>query len=188
MTAEIATQVPATLIAGDTWKWTRSLTDYPAGTWTLNYYFENSGATFSVTATASGTTHSVTITSATTATYRPGKYRWYARANNGSEYYTVANEFGWLEVLADPAAAGKFDRRSHAQKVLDAVEATIEGRATADQLAMSIAGRSISRTPITELLTLRDKYRWEVMAEQDAEALAAGLGSKKRIFIRMSRG
>ena len=188
MTAAIATQVPATLIAGDTWKWTRDLTDYPAGTWTLAYYFENSSATFTVTATASGTTHSVTVAAATTAPYRAGRYRWYARANSGAEYYTVANEFGWMDVLADPAAAGKFDRRSHARKVLDAVEATIEGRATSDQLAMSIAGRSISRTPITELITLRDKYRWEVMAEQDAEALAAGLGSKKRIFVRMSRG
>lgn len=178
--------VPAELIAGDLWSWVRSLSDYPATTWTLTYYFENAGKTFSVQATASGSDYAASIAAATTTAYQPGKYRWRARVTSGSESYTI--ESGWLTVKADPAAAGTYDTRSHARKVLEAIEATIEGRATNDQLSMSIAGRSISRTPMTELVDLRERYRLLVSDEDSAEDVAAGLGSKKRVFIRMSRG
>jgi hypothetical protein len=178
--------VPAELIAGDLWSWVRTLSDYPAPTWTLTYYFENSGRSFSVIATTSGTGFAASATAATTTSYAPGRYRWRARVTNGAEAYTV--ESGWLVVRANPAAAGTYDARSHVRKVLDAIEATIEGRASNDQLSMSIAGRSISRTPMTELVTLREKYLAFVADEENAEDVAAGLGSKKRVFVRMSRG
>jgi len=41
MAATIPSDEPARLRAGDTWKWTRTLGDYPAGTWTLKYRFKN---------------------------------------------------------------------------------------------------------------------------------------------------
>jgi hypothetical protein len=185
VTATVPDQVPAELIAGDTWAWTRTLSDYPAGTWTLVYYFENKDATFSATASASGTIHSVSIAAATTAGYASGRYRWRARASSGGNSYTV--ESGFADVVFDPAASGKRDVRSHARRVLEAIEATIEGRASNDQLAMTINGRSISRTPLAELLVARDKYKWEVAAEDSAERVAAGLGSKKRVFVRFGR-
>ena len=57
------------------------------------------------------------------------------------------------------------DLRSHAKKVLDAIEAVIENRATVDQSSFSIAGRSLSRMSIDELLTLKNRYKAEYLKE-----------------------
>jgi hypothetical protein len=49
---------------------------------------------------------------------------------------------------------------------LDALEATIEGRASSDQLAVTISGRSISRIPFEELVKQCDYFRNKVKAEE----------------------
>jgi hypothetical protein len=177
------TQVPAELVAGDLWTWSRDLTDtYPAGTWSGVWYFENAYKAFSVAATASGTVFSASVAAATTAALRPGAYRWLFVVTNGAARTTV--ESGRITLQADPAAAGNLDRRSHAQRVLDAIEAVIEGAATNDQQSMTIAGRSLQRRTLSELMDLRKTYRLEVQAEQSAADVAAGLGSKRRVFVR----
>jgi hypothetical protein len=175
--------VPKNLVAGDTWRWLRSFSDYPAPTWTVTYYFENSTKAFSVDATASGADHSVTIAAATSAQYPPGRYRWAARAASGGVAETIEGEFGWLEVAPNPAASGTRDHRSWARRTLDALEATLEGKATSDQLAMSINGRSISRIPLPELLEWRNKLRGEVRTEEGGND--AGLG--RNIKVRFGR-
>jgi hypothetical protein len=165
-------QVPSSLIAGDLWLWTRDLSDYPASTWTLTYYFENKDKAFSIAGTPVGATHSFSIAAATTAAYPAGRYLYRVRAVNGSTIYTI--EEGWVEVAPDPAAAGTRDTRTWARRVLEALEATIEGKASQDQLSMSINGRAISRLSPEELLTWRDSMRAEVRAEESA--LASGRG------------
>lgn len=174
------TDLAASLIAGDTWDWTKSDSNYPASVWSVTYQFENSTGAFSVTGTANGEDHSFSIDASTTATYRAGKYRWHARATSGATVKTFAA--GWLTVEADIAAAGNMDVRSWAQRTLDAVEATLEGRATRDQMSMSIAGRSMSRIPLAELMQLRDRLRAEVRIEEQGEK--AGLGRNIRVRLR----
>lgn len=174
-------ELAASLIAGDTWDWTHTDSNYPASVWSVTYHFENSAGSFSATGTPDGNEHAFSISAATTASYKAGKYRWHARATSGATVKTIAT--GWLTVKADIAAAGKTDVRSWAQRTLDAVEATLEGRATRDQTAMSIAGRSISRIPIAELIQLRDKLRAEVQIEEQGSK--AGLG--RNIRVRLSR-
>ena len=71
-------------------------------------------------------------------------------------------------------AADTSDPRTHARKVLDALEALIEGKASKDQQSYSIAGRSISRLSPGELLEWRDRYRVEVAAEARAEKIKNG--------------
>jgi hypothetical protein len=180
MTAAIPSSVPTELIAGDTWQWTRDLADYPAGTWTATVYFENKDGVFNVTASASGTTHSFTIAAATTTGYKPGRYGWRLRVTDGTTTTTVEN--GLTEVQIDPAKAGKADTRTWARRVLDAIEATLEGRASSDQLAMSINGRSISRTPFSELMDARDRFRNEVRAQESP----AGSGKGRDIKVRFT--
>lgn len=175
------TELATSLIAGDTWSWDLSDSDYPAPAWTVTYYFENRLGTFSVAGSASGSDHAITIAAATTTGYKAGKYRWRARATDGTTVTTIAS--GWLEVEVNPAAAGQADVRSWAQKTLEAVEATLMGRATNDQLSMSIAGRSISRIALPDLMQLRDRLRAEVRAEEQAEK--AGLG--RNIRARFAR-
>lgn len=178
----IPTTEPTQLRAGDTWKWRREdLTDYPAPTWTLRYEIKNATAAFQIAATADGAHHAVTVAKATTATYAPGAYQWVAFVDDGTERYTIGS--GHLEVLRNFDDDTAFDVRSHAAKVLDAIEAVIEGRASLDQQSYTINGRSLVRTPIAELLVLRDRYRAEVARE----SAAAGLGERRRTYVRFGR-
>lgn len=180
-----ATQVPRELIAGDTWAWERDLSEYPAPTWSAAWYFEKADAAFSITGGVSGAKHTAAMTAADSVQRKAGKYRWRLLLTSGATRNTV--EEGWTEVLIDPAAAGFVDHRTHARRVLDAIEAVIEQRATHDQASMAIAGRSLSRTPIDELLRLRDRYRAEARAEEQAEKLSSGLNPRNRLLTRFTR-
>ena len=180
MTAAIPDSIPAELVAGDTWSWTRSLGDYPAGTWTATVYFESSLGAFNVVGSSSGTMHSFTISAATSTAIVPGLYGWRLRATDGTTTTTV--ESGMVTVLVDPAKAGRTDVRSWARRTLDAVEAFLEGNASTAQASMSLAGRQISRWSITELTAWRDKLRGEVRAETDP----ANSGKGRDIKVRFS--
>jgi hypothetical protein len=181
MTAVIPDQVPSELIAGDTWAFTREYGDYPAGTWTATIYLEFSGAQISQAATASGTTHSFSIAATTTAAKTAGHYRWWIRVTDGTTSTTV--EDGWLDVKPDPAATGKRDHRSDARQMLDAINATLLGRATDGQLAMAINGRSISRIPLSELRDFRNELRQEVRTDEGG----MNAGSSRIIPARLLR-
>lgn len=173
---------PKTTIAGDTLRVTREYSDYPAPTWVATLYAENADGSFSSVASADSTRHAFSLSAATTAAIKAGSYKWFVRVTNGTIVETV--EEGWLDVAINPGAAGNADRRSWARKTLDAVEATLIGKATADQSAMSINGRSISRLPLPELTQWRDRLRQEVRTEEQGER--AGLG--RIIKTRMNRG
>jgi hypothetical protein len=98
---------------------------------------------------------------------------------------TYEFERGEVEVLQNPrTAAAGFDGRSHARKVLDAIEAVMEDRATVDQKRVQINGRELERFPITDLIKLRQTYQFEVAREENAARLAAGLAPRNRIYIR----
>lgn len=177
-----ATQIPSELVAGDSWSWTRELPDYPAPTWTATVYFESTHGNFNAPATASGMAHAFSILAATTGTKKAGDYRWSVRVTDGSEVVTA--ESGWVKVLANPAASGTSDPRSWARRTLEAVEATLEGRATDGQLAHTIKDRSVSRIPVPELMQIRDRLRQEVKTEEAGSN--AGLG--RIMKTRFSRG
>jgi hypothetical protein len=174
--------IPSSLVAGDSWEWTAEYGDYPAGTWTATAYFQNADNEFSFPAVADGTTHSFEAAATATDDYKPGRYYVQVRVTDGSSPVVV--DSGWCEVIADPASGVKVDHRSWARRTLDAVEAFIEGNATTAQQAISIAGRSISRYPLTELLQLRSQLRGEVRTEEQGEN--AGLG--RDIKVRYGRG
>lgn len=185
MAADIPENEPLEARSGDTWKWTRSLADYPASTWTLTYRFKNARGGFEVTASASGDDYSVTVSATTSATVPAGRYEWVAKVSGGGEVYTV--DSGSLLVLANLSAgnaADRLDLRSHARKTLEAIEAVIENRATLDQEEMTLAGRSLKRTPITDLIMLRTRYQNEVRAEEAADKLKNGIRTGRTIGVR----
>lgn len=182
----IPTNEPLELRAGDTWEWRREdLTDYPAGTWTLTYRFKKASGGFEVVAAADGLSHAVTVTAATSAGYASGDYTWQAQVASGTTKYTV--DSGTLKVLPSlfaTAATVASDQRTHAKKVLDAIEAVIEGRASLDQQEYQIGGRMLKRTPITDLLKMRNFYKGEYQAELASEKLANGLGIGRKVQVR----
>lgn len=189
MTASIPTSEPSTLRAGDTWAWTRSLSDYPASAWTLKYQFKSAAGGFSITATADGDDYAVSVGAATTAGYHSfrGAMSWIAWVEGGSsEKYTV--DTGTITIDPDyrnGTSTAAFDDRTHAQIVLDAIEAVIEGRATKDQDELQIAGRLLKRTPIPTLLKMRQHYKTEAASQKTAEAIANGSGIGRKIQFRM---
>ena len=68
--------------------------------------------------------------------------------------------------------------------MLEAIQAVIESRATKDQEEYTIAGRSLKRTPLPELIKLLNFYETRVAGEQAAENLAKGTGRPRAIQVR----
>ena len=175
-------QVPDQLLAGDTWEWTRELSEYPAPTWSATYYFEKADANFAANAAASGSAFAVTVAASTTATYRAGKYRWRLVVTSAGVRKTV--DEGWLEVLPDPAASGNVDHRTPARVMLENVEAFLMDPTNLLAANYSVAGRALSRWSRADLLAERDRLRAEVRREESAERMGKGLNPRNRIAVR----
>lgn len=163
----IPTTEPTEPRAGLTWQWRREdLGQYPAGVWTLTYYFKKTGSTganFSVAAVADGSYFAVSVEKTTTQGRTPGHYTWVALVGNGTEQHEV--DRGNLQLLPRYDNETNLDDRSHARKVLDAIRALLEGRASKDQEEYAIAGRRLKRMPLSELRQLERDYAARVADE-----------------------
>lgn len=188
--ANYPTREPSELVIGDRWLWKRTDlgADYPPADYSLKYSLrlEGSGTEIEINAIEIAADYLVEVASVTTAAFTAGRYRWQAYITRSSDAQRITLNSGSVQVKANRDAATG-DPRSHARKVLDAIEAVIEGRASKDQEEYSIANRSLKRTPIAELLVLRDRYRSEAANEKSAEDMANGLGSSRRIGVRFVR-
>ncbi len=157
-------------------------TAYPAPGWVLSVVLRGPDV-INLTATASGTQHQLTADAATTGAWTPGLYTYSARVTDGTEVIEV--EAGQLTIAADLASAGEgYDGRSHAQQTLEAIEAVIQKRASLDQERYRINNRELYRTPIADLLKLRDLYRAEVRREMAAARGKNLFGATVRVRLR----
>lgn len=195
---------PLEIVIGDTLSWLRLYTDVTyvdhdgetqeckaSDGWTLKYAYAApvASAAFAITAATHDTNdYLVSVTAATTANYvASDNYAWVAYAEKGSGATIERHQIdsGTCKVVAGYASfAALYDKRSHAKTVLDAIEALIEGRATSDVAQYSIAGRSIVKMSPEELLKWRSFYRMEYQAEMDAEKIASGLATGRKILVR----
>jgi len=184
---------PSTLVLGDYWAWKRDdLADtYPIGSYALTYEFhEDSGGggihKFTLTATEANDTYYIEAASSSTTGYAIGDYIWEAYITKASDSNRVMVDSGRTTItqnLADTNA----DLRSHAKKVLDAIEAVIENRASMDQSSMSIAGRSLSRMSINELMLFRDRYKAEYLKEIKLARIRNGQGTGNTPKVRFTK-
>lgn len=175
------TTEPASLNAGDTAKWLKSFADFPASAgWVLSYELVSAFQRYAFSATASGDDHEITVSAATTATWAPAAYDWRARVSRAGEVFTVGS--GRITIAA--AFGSAIDARSQARRSLEAIEATLEGRASSATAEYQISGRQLKYIPIPELLALRDRLRQDVAAEESAARVGAGLGNSRRVYVR----
>ena len=183
-------QVPVELQLGDFWAWKREdlSQDYPVAGYSLSYEFNLvDGATvanFTLTATESDDNY--IIEESSTVSYTKGNYNWVSYITRSSDSARVKLEEGFVEIQ-DNYATTSASVRSHAKIVLDAIEAVIENRATMDQSSMSIAGRSLSRLSIDELLTFRDRYKAEYLKEVKQLRIKNKRGSGNTIKVNFGR-
>lgn len=180
MGGEVLEQFPTKIQAGLTFSATVEAADNPAPDWSLTAALRGPDV-IDLAANGDGVSHEFTAPAADSAIWSPGRYAVSIRATDGTSVIEI--EAGFLDIVADIVAleAGH-DSRNHAERVLEAIEAVIENRATKDQQGYSIGGRSLQRTPIADLLTLRDKYRREVNRSKSGRARLLGRTVKARFM------
>jgi hypothetical protein len=169
------------IVAGFTLEFSATAPDYPASEgWALKYRLapRASGSIINLSSVADGDNFLVQVSAATTAGWTAGAYTYEAYVEKGSESYPL--ERGPVQIVG--ALAGGQDNRLHVEKVIEAIEAVIENRASLDQEEVSVNGRSLKRTPVADLIVFRNKYRSELRSMQAAERLANGItGGGRRI-------
>ncbi|WP_456267659.1 hypothetical protein M1D97_10355 [Kushneria sp. AK178] len=175
------TAIPNSLTAGTTLSLPITLTAWPASDWSLTLMLRGAGSV-DLTATPEGKTHLIEADAATTTQWPAGRYWYSLRARRGDEVHEI--DSGDITIQADIAAldAGH-DGRAHAERVLEAIEAVIEGRASKDQDSYRINNRELRRTPIDQLLKLRDRYRREVQQLRAKRRGQSPLG--RNVLVRL---
>jgi hypothetical protein len=150
--------LPASIRAGLTTEVTYPDSGYSVVKMTANA----SGTVINLTATVptSGAGHLFTFPAATA--YTAGTYQYAVYAEDGAA--KIALEQGAFTILPALAAG---DPRTQARIILDAVNAVIQGRATANQRAVRVGDKSIDYLTFSELVQMKEYYEELVQAEQD---------------------
>lgn len=169
---DIPTNEPTEIRAGDSVAWERELEDYSSDDgWSLKYrLLYASGAGVDITTTASGTLHSVSLTSAVTAAFVAGTATLAARVEKGAgaTLERVTLEANVITILPDLAAATNHDGRTDNQIALEAARAALKSYMDKGQLHVAeydIAGRRMKFRTADEITSLIRYYEAEVAKE-----------------------
>ena len=175
-------QVPQKITAGLTFETRLTLPGYPATEWAVQLLLRGPQS-ININAVADGNDHVIRAAAGVTATWPAGDYWYSLRATKGDDVMEAGS--GQITILPDLASASDgFNGKTHAQRTLEAIEAVIEKRATMDQERYRINNRELYRTPIADLLKLRDLYRLEVAREKQAQCGKNPFGRKVRVSLR----
>lgn len=179
---------PIEIVAGGYYLWKRTDlgTDYPNTAYTLTYKARIAGGGFpniSLTATASGDNYLVTITSAASAEFVVGDYKWQSFITRNSDSAKVLLGEGEWKVVSD-VGASTADFRTHAAIMVAKIESLLIGKADADVANYSIAGRSLTKLTMAELIEARDMFKAEVVKEQAEDRIKRGQKSQSTVFVR----
>lgn len=179
---------PLTIVVGDflQWKKTQLASDYPPATHSAEYVArvtQGGASEIKLAAVERDTYYLFTVPTVTSEAFAPGFYHWQLEITETASGNRIVVERGEFEAVADLDVNGA-DPRSHAEIMLDKVEALLEGRADGDLSSYSIAGRSITKMTPEELLTWRDYYRREVAVYRRRNAIARGKRGAATILMR----
>ena len=175
---------PEAIMRGLNAEWVIDSSAYPAADgWTVEYALINATEQHSFTSSTVDGEHKVALDAATTGSYGAGEYFYQAVAKKGTDAYPLETGHIVIKPNFKELTAG-FDARPHCKKVLDAIEATLEGKASKDQARYIIGSRRLDRYTFEELLVLRDRYKAEWVRYQRAEKLKQGLGGSGNVLVR----
>lgn len=178
---------PTAIRAGDSAEWARSMTQFPASAgWVLSYRAVplDGGCAIDIAATAEvgGDGFTVSLGSADTTEWAPGRYTLVGVMTEGTRRTTVYS--GSLTVAPNLMDSPAVDTRSRARQIVEAID-TYFATGEIEALERQHADRSLRYRSHDELIRLRSVYAAQVAGEDAADRLAAGLGSGSRIQVRM---
>jgi len=167
--------VPRTIVAGYSYTVKASVGDYDPALDQLSFTMHDGATAYTFSSTLAPAEQFI-IDLSDTATIALLNGRHLAQisitVNAGTDQ---AQQFHLLNKTIEVSAnALSGDTRSHVKKTLDNLEAVLEGKASSDVKAYTIAGRSLEKMPIVELIQWRDKYRAEYRDELRREAIKSG--------------
>lgn len=179
---------PLKIVVGDfiQWKKTALAESYPPASYSAEYVARvasGQSGEIKLPATERSSYYLFHVTSATSEGFTPGFYHWQLEVTQTSSGNRIVVERGEFEAIADLDVNGA-DPRTHAEIMLDKIEALLEGRADKDVSSYSIQGRSISKMSIADLLQWRDYYRKEVVKERRDNAIELGKPTKTTMKVR----
>jgi hypothetical protein len=178
------TTEPASVTAGDTITWQRTLADYPATTYTLKYRLINAAGKIDITAAASGTDHLVSVSSTTSASWTAGTYAYQAWVEKTGERVTIGS--GTMVVSPNLAALTSYDARSDAAKIVDQLMAAYKTYTASSGHVQEyeIGNRRMRYRSATEILDQINHWKGILASEKRAERIASGLGAGNTIRVR----
>lgn len=175
--------IPDIILAGATLQWEESIDNYTASeTCTLKYTFINSSNKYTISSAPEDPIFTFDISSTVTANYAAGDYAYqkYIEDENGIHI------IGEGRITVKPFFAGQttFDDRSHAEKMLEAIEALLENRATVLQSSMTFKNRALQYLTFDELIKAKNYYE-NIILQENTKKMLDSNGTSPRLFIQL---
>jgi hypothetical protein len=186
--ANSPTQEPIEIVVGDFIQWRRTDlgADYPNNEYTATYIARITGGganEITLTGSAYGTDYLFSVSSADSADFVPGYYHWQLEMVRDSDSERVVVDRGTFTAIVD-LDVNQSDPRTHAEIMVDKIEAVLQNRADADVANYSINGRSLVKRSIDDLLKWRDYYRAELTMEKRKERVRRGKSTGATVKVR----
>lgn len=149
--------MPNKIISGETIKyiWFHDL--YPTDTFNMVITIVGKSSKLTNNPESTGTIYNINID---TSTLIAGLYAYQVTLSDGVTTDLV--EYGQLIVEKNLANLTILDCRMHAEKMLEAIQALIEGRATNEHKSLKVNNRELVLHSFKELTTLKDYYTAEI--------------------------
>lgn len=179
--------VPEEIFVGDfvQFKITQFSADYSNSLHTMRFVARiatGSNTEITITATALDNDYLFSVPSATSADFVVGHYHYQIEIERDSDNERIIVDRGAVDVKTD--YDNNIDVRHHAEIMLGKIQSILEGKADSDVSSYSIAGRSLTKFGIDELLQWRDYYRREVNEIKKKERIKHNRKTKSTIIGR----
>ena len=178
------------LYAGINWKWTESFNDYPASQYDSDLIIKkgtDDAKTFKTE--KDGDSFIRSLSKGTTTNLPSGRYQFqyvFTYISDGSTDVPKGFE-GSIEINAILSSA-TYDTRTHNLKMLEALQATLEGRASMEFLNLSYKGRSLQLLTMQELRDAINYYQDEIEKDNRQEQMDAGEITGGKLLIGFGNG
>jgi hypothetical protein len=178
---------PEEIVVGDYIQWRRTdLTDYSPSLFTATYVARvatGNNTEIQIVGTSYQGGFLFTVPSATSANYVVGEYHWQLEILRNSDNNRIVVDRGLFKIIPDLDVNGA-DPRTHAEIMLAKIESILQGRADGDVASYSINGRSLTKIPLNDLMTWRDRYKAEVWKQTQEDRRRRGIGTGANILVR----